>query len=189
MALVFGSGFRADPANPAWGLGCVCLGTGLAFAPPFLAGFVVRVFGVGFCLRPVNPWWGVRVCACMRVLCPYLAIVGWGVWCVCSGTGVPRLMWLGCLVQVLVSAFTPPILAGVLGCVCLCALFACTLPVLAGVCGVGVCACFRVSAAPRNSWLGCWGVCVCVRAPPVPRQSWLGFVVRVCGFWFPLSPC
>ena len=82
VALVFGLGFRGNPAIPGWGSGCVCLGMGFGFASPILAG------ACGACVRardstaPCQTWlgcvvwvwalasprqsspgrWGVRVC-------------------------------------------------------------------------------------------------------------------------------
>ena len=112
----------------------------------------------------------------------------------------------GC-VWVLVLAFTPPMLAGLLKRVCLCALSPCTSPVLAGVCGVGVCAWVPVSAVPRHSWPRFWDGCVscslhlyatilgsgvgpCLRALTVALHSWLGCAVWafVLGFGFWLRP-
>ena len=54
---VFGYGFWPRPANPCWGLWCVCLGLGLACTPAILAG----VLG---CLRS---------CACFARTAPFLA--------------------------------------------------------------------------------------------------------------------
>ena len=118
------------------------------------------------------------------------AIHGWGLGCMCFGTG------FGCTLPIVAGVcgvglsfgFTPLMLAGVLGCVCLCALSACAPPVLAGLCAVCVCALVRVSAAPRHSWLGCWGLCVCLRAPPLTGQFWLGFLVCVSWFGLCIAP-
>ena len=76
--LCFRSGFGGRQANPGWGLGCVCLGTGFAFAPPILA----------------------RVCGA-RVLAP--VVFGppqfWlGCWGLCVGARAPLVpcqSWLG----------------------------------------------------------------------------------------------
>ena len=191
---VFVCALRLYPANPGWGLWCVCVCLGFGFHPANPGwGVGVCVFVCALRLYPANPGWGVRcgcvclglgfgcappflagvlgcVCLCARSACtpPILAgVLGCG--CVCLGLGFgcapPFLAGvLGCVCLCARSACTPPILAGVLGCVCLCARSACTPPILAGVCGVGVCAWVRVSAAPRHSWLGCWGVCVFVCA-------------------------
>ena len=88
VALVFGSGFRNNPANPDWGPGCVCLDTGLSFTPPFLAG-VCGVCGWAwvFGLRPANPDWGFDVCVF-----------------VCTPP-VPRHSWLECAVRSCVLGF------------------------------------------------------------------------------------
>ena len=103
VALVFGSGFRGNPASRGGGLGCVCLGTGFVFAPPILAGVCgVCVWAWGFaCTPPILA--GVLDCLCLcarsastppslagsvvRVfghgLWLYPAICGLGVWCGC----------------------------------------------------------------------------------------------------------
>ena len=195
MALVFGSGFRGNPANVGWGVGvCVCLCARSACTPPLPAG----VCGVGVCpsarisAAPRHSWlgwWDVCVFVCALRLYP--ATPGWGArcGCVCRGWG------FGC---------APPLLAGVLGCVCVCV---------------------RAPRVPRHSRLGCapwvcvlglrfrlhsatpgWGVRVCVClcgrfacTPPLlagvrdvdvcawawvsaaPRLSWLGcWGVCVC---------
>ena len=108
------------------------------------------VLGLQFCLRPATPGWGVR-CGCVCLSSGFRmrpATPGWGV--------------------------------GVY--VCSCVLSACTPPLLAGVCGLGVCAGAPVSAGPRLDWLGCWGVRVGVRAPLAPRHSWLGCACLGSGF-------
>ena len=90
VALVFGSGFRGNPANPGWGLGWVCFGSGFGCAPPLLA----AVLGcVCVCLPtpfvPCHSWLGCAVWVC--VLGPRLrlrpATAGCGVWvcaCLCA---------------------------------------------------------------------------------------------------------
>ena len=161
---------RLYPATPGWGVlrGCVCLGSGLGFAPPFLAG-VLRC-----------------ACLCARSACtpPLQAgVCGVGVCPWARVSAVSRHSWLGCAVCLCVLGLgfrlrptTPGWAVGV--CVCLCVCSACTPPLLAGVCCVAVCAWARVTASPGHSWQGCSGVCVCVRAPLVPRHSWLG-----CSSW------
>ena len=80
MALVFGSGFRGNPANPGWGLVCVCLCARSASTQPFLTG----------------------VCgACVRARVVVAARHFWlGVWCGCVCVGLSfrfsRRSWLGC---------------------------------------------------------------------------------------------
>ena len=160
------------PLGRAVRRGCMCLGSGLGYAPPLLAGMLgcvcacvgaplvprqsglgcamrLCVLGLGFPLPPTTPGWGVRMCVCVCVRAPL----------------VPRHSWLGCAVWMLLLGLafrlrpaTPG--WGVGMCACLCALSACTPPLLAGLCGAGVCAWARVSAAPRPSWLGRRGVCV-----------------------------
>ena len=177
MALVFGSGFCGNPANPGWILGCVCLGTCFGFALPILAGICGRCFWGRVLLAPANPRWSVGVCAFMRVLRWYPTIRGWGVWCVCSGTGVPRRLWLGCLVRVwalasprqsllgswrvCVSLRSPPVprqscRGKRCGRLCLCLGFGSTPPFLARVFG---CLCV-LRLYPANPGWGSWCVCM-----------------------------
>ena len=76
--------FRLYLATPGWGVrrGCVCLGSGLGCAPPFLAG----VLGC--------------VCACVRApLAPRHSWLGCAVWvCVLQlgFSAAPRHSWQGC---------------------------------------------------------------------------------------------
>ena len=129
VARVLGFGFRGNPAIPGLGLGCVCLGTGLWFVPPILAGVAPPLLA---------------------------AVLDCVVWCAHSACTPPILAGVrGALLSVQVLAFTPPILAGVFGRACLCARSACTSPFLAQVCGVGVRAWVRVSAVPA---IAGWGV-------------------------------
>ena len=148
VALVFGFGFRGNPATPGWGLGWVCLGTGFGFTPTFPA-TACGVYG----------WTWVLVCA------PHSWLRFWGVRGCVRAPPVPRHFWLGCAVWVCVLGLklrrcpaTPG--WGVWGCACLCARSVYIPPLLAGLCGVGVCASARVLAAPRDFWLACWAVCV-----------------------------
>ena len=144
VVLVFRFAFRGNAATPGWGLGCVRLGEGFDFPPPFLAGF----WDVGVCAwarvfsAPRHSWlgcWG--VCAFVCALHFYPKYPGWGVrcGCVCLGSG------LRCAL---------PLLAGVLGRVCRCAPSACTPPFLARLLAC-VCVCVRASPVPRQSWPGC----------------------------------
>ena len=222
---VLGLGCRLRPATPGWGVGVLCVLVCALRLYPATHGWGVRCgcvcLGSGFgCTPPLLAWVLGCVCACV---CAPLA---------------PRHSWLGCAVWLCVLGLgfrlrpaTPGWGVGV--CVCLCVLSACTPPLLAGVCGVGVCAWARVSAAPRHSWLGCWGVCVlvcalrlhpatpgwgvrcgcvclgsgfgcappllagvlgcvcaCVCAPLAQRHSWLGCAVWACvlGLGFRLRP-
>ena len=98
VALVFGSGFRGNPADPGRGLGCVCLGTFFGFIRHSWLRFVVRVFRVEFCGRPAIPGWRLAcVCWGMGFGCArhFLAEV-------CSACvwvwifPAPRYSWLGC---------------------------------------------------------------------------------------------
>ena len=199
---VFVCALRLYLATPGWGLrcGCVCLGSGVGFAPPLLA--------------------GVLGCVCVCMLAPpgpvplQAGACGAGVCAWALFFAAPRHSWLGCwgvcVYLCARSACTPPLLAGPccagvcawalvsaaprhsgLGCwgvcVCLCAHSACTLPLPAGVCGVGVCAWALVSAVPRHSWLGCWGVCLFVCAlwlyPTSPGSGvWCGCGCLGSGF-------
>ena len=96
---VFECGFWLHPANPGWGLWCVCLGLGFAFTPPILAGVLgcVCLCARSACTPPILAGvCGLGVCAWVRVLaaprqswlgCAYPANPGWGLWCVCLGTG------------------------------------------------------------------------------------------------------
>ena len=66
VALVFASGLSSNPANPRWGLGCVCLDTGFGFASPFLAGVYGTWVWALVLPAPRQSWlgcWGVCVCA------------------------------------------------------------------------------------------------------------------------------
>ena len=150
---MFWCGFRGNPANPGWGLGWVCFGTGFGFGLPFLA----RVCGLCSCTRapaaPLQSWlgcWGVFVFVCVLRLYP--TTPGWGARC----GSVPFGMGFSC---------APLLLAGVLGCVCV---FVCVLSLYPATPGWDVrcaCACLGPgSAAPRHSWLVCWGVGVFVCA-------------------------
>ena len=130
----------------------------------------------------------------MRTLRPYPAIPGWGVWCVCSGTGVPHHLWLGCLVRVCVLASAHQSWLGCWG-VCVCvrsqpvprqswlksAVPVCGFPfsaftprILAGVLG-RVFLCARAACTPPVLAGVCVvGVCARVRVSAAPRHSWLG---------------
>ena len=141
VALVFGSRFRGNPANPGLGLGCVYLGTGLGFVPFHSipgSGLWSVCLGLGFGLHPAIPGWGFwGVCGCARA------------------PPVPCLSWPGCAVWLCVLELgfqlrpaTPGWAVGV--CVCLCARSACTPALLAGVRGVGMCALARASGASRD---------------------------------------
>ena len=169
--LCLGFGCCGNPANPGSALGCVCLGTGLGFAPPFLAG----VCGV---------------CTCAWVLLsPRQSLLGWWGVCVCAHAPLASLhCWLGFVVRLfrqrfwlypapcrcgvlcscvcvgLDCGFTPQVPAWVLGCVCLCACSASGPPFLDGVCGVGVSAWALVWAAPHHSWQGFWSLRLCARS-------------------------
>ena len=189
--------FRLYPGTPGSGVrrGCVCLGSGVCCAPPFLAGVLscvcacvraplvrrhswlgcavwVFVLGLGIQLHPVTPGWGVGVCVCLCA-CPACTPPLLGGMC-----GVGVVLVFGSRLQPATPGW------GVWVCVCLCARPACTPPLLARVCGVGVCVSARVSAAPSHAWLGCCCVRVCVCAPLVPRHSWLGRAAWVCVFEF-----
>ena len=168
---MFGSGLRGDPASPCWGLGWVCLTTGLGFAPPFLAE-VCGLCGWAWVLACTPPFLaGVlgRAWLCARSACtpPLLArvcsegVCAWG-----RVTAALRHSWLGCsgvCVFVCVVRLYPATPGWGVRCysVCLGSGFGCAPPHLAGV-------------------LGC--VCVCVRAPLLPCHSWQGCAALVCVF-------
>ena len=182
--LCLGSGF-GNPANPGWGLGWVCLGTGCSFAPPFPAGGL-WCMRLGLCvdLHPTILGWDFGACVVVCALHLYHAVPGSGVpcRCVCLGSG------FGC---------APPLLAEVLGCVCVCVRDPPgPLPLLAGVavwvCVLGlrlqprpatpgwgvracVCLCARPACTPPLLAGVCGvGVCPWARVSAVPRHSWLG---------------
>ena len=174
VALVFGSGFRGNPANPGWGLGCVCLGTGFGFAPPTLAGVCGVCVWAWVLPSPRQSWlgcWGVHTCMFVRALRQYLAIPGRGLWCVCSGTGF---------------GFTPPILARVFAVGVCVWVWAVSSPRQSWLGCWSVCVCVRAPLAPRQSWLGC-AVWVCVLGfgfrlrPAIPGWG-VGVCVFVCVF-------
>ena len=181
VVLVFGFGFHGNHATPGWGLGCVCLGTGLGLAPAFLAR-VCAVCGWAWgsdCTPPFLA--GVLGCVwlCARSSCTPPP-PGWGLrrGCVCLGLG------FGC---------APPLLAGVLGCVCVCvpapllprhswlgcAVWVCLLglgfwlrPASPGW-GVGVCVCLCAHSActpPLLAGVCGSGVCDWARLSAAPRQ-------------------
>ena len=195
-ACLLGLRLWPGPATPNKGVrcGCVCLGSGCGWAPPFLAGVLrcsclcarsactppllagVCVLGLEFRLSPATPGWAVGVCVFVCALRLYPATPGW----------VSRCGWVR---SGSVFGCAPSLLAAVLGCVCVCV---------------------RTPLLPRHSWLGCavwvgvlglgfqlhpathgWGVgvlCVLVcTLPLVPRHSWLGCAVWACvlglGWW------
>ena len=120
---VFVCALRLYPATPGWGVRCVCvcLSSGVGFAPPLLAGMLGCVC---VCVRaPLGPV-RLQAGACGAGVCAWALVLA-----------APRHSWLGRWG----------------GCGCFCARSACTPPLLAGVCGVGLCAWARVSAAPRQS--------------------------------------
>ena len=137
VVLLFGSGLRGNPANPGWGLGCVCLDLGFACTPPILAG----VLGcVRSCARsaPTPPFLAGASGACVRAWmypanCGSCVSCGFGFWLhprnpgwgvgVCVFVCPLRLYsddpgWCvrcGCLCLVLGFGCAPLFLAGVLG--------------------------------------------------------------------------
>ena len=143
-----------------WGLWCVGSGLRFGLIPLILAGVLVLcVFEFGFSFHPANPRLGLGLCVCVRASRLYPANHGWGLGCVCLGTGFgstpPILAWLLgvcvlvcvlCLFLTRISglcvgsgfAFTQPFLAMVFGCLGFCARSTSTLPILAGVRGVCV---------------------------------------------------
>ena len=130
--------FTFTPPILAGLLGCLCLCAHSAYTPPVLA----RVCSVGECawvrvsVAPHHCWlgcWGVYVCVRFAHTPPIIA----------------ELCGVGVLDRV--SAFTPPIQAGVLGCVFFCTRSAYTAPFVAEVCHVSVRAGIGVSAAPLHS--------------------------------------
>ena len=167
VVLVFGFGFRANPANPGWGLGCVCLGTGFGFAPLFLAG-VCGVCGWAWvlgCIPPIRAGVLGRVCLCGALPAPRQSWLACAVWVCVLGFGfrlrpaIPGrgfglyvlvcalclypanpcwVVWCGCVCLGLGCGCAPPFLARVLGCVCWCVRSACNLPILAA-CAVWLC--------------------------------------------------
>ena len=72
---------RLYPANPGWGLRCVCLGTVLATPRPSWLQGRVCVWVRGFA-APRQSWLAVGVCELLCVLYLQPAISGWGVRCV-----------------------------------------------------------------------------------------------------------
>ena len=194
VVLVFGSGFRGNPANPGWGLGWVCLGTGFGLRPSIPGWGLWRGrLGLGFGLHSSIPGLGFGACVVVCALRLYPAFSGSAVrcGCVCLGSG------FGC---------APPLLAGVLGCVCVCvralfvprhswlgcAVWVCVLglgfwlrPATPGwAVGLCVCLCARSACTPPLL-AGVCGVLVCAWAPflAAPRHSWLecwGVCVCVC---------
>ena len=124
VAFVFGYGFFVNPADPGWGLGCLCLGTEFRFAAPILdavcgvcvwawvlpsgLGSRLCLSGFGSWLHPTNSRWGVGVCVIVCALRQYLAIPCRGLWCVCFGARVlalPRQLWLRYVVWVCECGF------------------------------------------------------------------------------------
>ena len=194
VALVFGFGFRVNPATPGLGLGCVCLGTGFVLSRHSWLRFVVCAVGLGFWPAPRQSWRGfeARVGLCALSLYPVFPASGLLPGCVCLGRAfgcapplmagvlgsvcvcvrallVPRESWPGCAVWVCVLGRGLGLRpanpgSGVGVCVCWCARSACTPRILLGVRGMGVFAGARVSAALCHPWLGRWGVCVFVCA-------------------------
>ena len=127
---VFVCVLRLYPATPGWGVpcGCVCLGSGCGYAPPFPVGALgcvcvclraplvprhswpgcavwVCVLVHGFRLRPATPGWGLGVCVCLCVcsVCTPSFLAGW---CVCVLASVlPALRVASCVRRV---RFPPP---------------------------------------------------------------------------------
>ena len=107
---VFVCVLRLYPATSGWGVwcGCVCLGSGLRYAPPLLAWMLGCVC---VCVRaplvPRQSWLGLRCgCVCLGsgLGCappPLAWMLGCVCVCVCAQL-VPRPSWLGCAVWVCV---------------------------------------------------------------------------------------
>ena len=199
VVFVFGSGIRCNPANPGWGLGWVCLGTGFGSAPPFLAG-VCGVCGWAWvlaCIPPILVWvlrpaW---LCACSACTPPFPArVCGVGVCASARVLAAPSHSWLGCLgVCVFVCALLlyPATPGWAVRCACVCwgSGCGCAPSLLAGVLGC-VCVCLRAQLVPRHSWLGCECGFVCLGlglgcAPPLLAGVLGGVFFCVCA---PLLP-
>ena len=154
--------FCLQPANPGWGVGCVCLGAGFAFRAPILTGACCLCVWVWVLPSRRQSLLAFLVCVFAPSL-PILALV-WHV-CVCVGVPpVPHQSWLKLVVCLFGYAFWvhPANPGWGVRCGCLCVRPAFNLAILAWVC----CA------------------CILVRVVPSSRESWLGFVVFVfwCGF-------
>ena len=106
MALLFGSGLClgsgfGNPANPGWGLGWVCLGTGCGFAPPSPTGVcgVCDWASVLACTPPFLATASGRAWLCARSACTppipagvcRVGVCGW-----LQVSAAPRDSWLRC---------------------------------------------------------------------------------------------
>ena len=87
VVFVLRSGFRGDSAIPGRGLGCVSLGSGFGFAPPFLAGSRGVCFWGWVRRLPRHSWLGSRVCVSGHGFWSRSAFPGGGSRCVCVGLG------------------------------------------------------------------------------------------------------